>query len=338
MCRFSLYIGRPVSLDCIVTRPKRSIINQSFDAALDSPINGDGFGVAWYNYQISKQAGLFRDISPAWNNLNLQRVSQHVVGHCILAHVRAASPGLPVVQTNCHPFVMDEYTMMHNGHIGDFVKVRRPLLERLSDDIYSHIEGTTDSEHLFGLIMQEMKSTRSSDPLERMKDAVFGGFKNLAELATRYDGESYSALNIAFTDGLHVVATRQITHGRQDARSLYYHVGEELIVSDKEMQFSKPGTPGEEVLISSEPLNDDPNWRQVPVNSMLTVDADRKVEIMPFPPFFSQDWISLYIGKSEKAIPDGHRLWLSLVLRLLICFWGRTLPPLFWGKMNQSGK
>ena len=285
MCRFSLYIGRPVSLDRIVTRPKRSIINQSFDAAMDSPINGDGFGVAWYNHQISPQAGLFRDITPAWNNDNLQRFSEHVVGHCILAHVRAATAGLPVVQTNCHPFVMGNYTMMHNGHIGDFSKIRRPLLERLSDDIYNKIEGTTDSEHLFGLIMQEMKTARDENPLACMKEAVMGAFKNLAELAARYDGQNHSALNIAFTDGENVVATRQITHRRLDARSLFFHVGEELVISDQQMQFNNPGTTGAEVLISSEPLNDDPGWRQVPINSMLTVDKNREIEIIPFAPY-----------------------------------------------------
>jgi glutamine amidotransferase len=45
----------------------------------------------------------------------------------ILAHVRAASPGLPVLEVNCHPFRMGRLTFMHNGGIAGFGRIKRAI-------------------------------------------------------------------------------------------------------------------------------------------------------------------------------------------------------------------
>lgn len=68
------------------------------------PLNGDGFGVGWYAPQSSPTPCIFTSITPAWNNQNLRRLSEHVKSSCFFAHVRAASPGMRVCETNCHPF------------------------------------------------------------------------------------------------------------------------------------------------------------------------------------------------------------------------------------------
>lgn len=53
MCRFLIYKGaEPIRLSNLLTKPQHSIINQSFDSRLRldrrRPINGDGFGLAYY--------------------------------------------------------------------------------------------------------------------------------------------------------------------------------------------------------------------------------------------------------------------------------------------------
>lgn len=53
MCRFLIYKGTdPIRLSNLLTKPQHSIINQSFDSRLRldrrRPINGDGFGLAYY--------------------------------------------------------------------------------------------------------------------------------------------------------------------------------------------------------------------------------------------------------------------------------------------------
>ena len=52
---------------------------------------------------------------PARNNENLGRLSCKLVSPLVFAHVRAAYPGMPVSEENCHPFQFSHYMWMHNG-------------------------------------------------------------------------------------------------------------------------------------------------------------------------------------------------------------------------------
>ena len=62
--------------------------------------------------------GVFTSISPAWNNDNLFRLSNKIRSSLVFAHVRAASLGSLVSESNCHPFAVGKYMFMHNGCVG----------------------------------------------------------------------------------------------------------------------------------------------------------------------------------------------------------------------------
>ena len=75
MCRFTFYIGAPISLGSLITEPAHSLIKQSFNSKERSePLNGDGFGIAWYAND-DDEAAVFRSITPAWN-LSLIHISE----------------------------------------------------------------------------------------------------------------------------------------------------------------------------------------------------------------------------------------------------------------------
>ena len=121
MCRFTLYLGPAVRLSTLLIEPSHSLIHQSFKSTERSePLNGDGFGVGWYAPRLTWEPAVYHDVSPAWNNRNLHSVAKLVVSPCVLAHVRAATPGSDVNLANCHPFQYGAYLVMHNGHIGGF--------------------------------------------------------------------------------------------------------------------------------------------------------------------------------------------------------------------------
>ena len=40
---------------------------------------------------------------------------------------------------------------------------------------------------------------------------------------------------------------------------------------------------GHAVLVASEPLSDDPGWREVPANHLVRIEPDRSVRIEPIP-------------------------------------------------------
>ncbi|MDH5608972.1 MAG: class II glutamine amidotransferase, partial [Cyclobacteriaceae bacterium] len=175
MCRFTFYQGRPIRIGSLITEPKHSLINQSYDALeRDEPLNGDGFGLAWYNHQLSDEPALFKSVSPAWNNTNLLELSKLIESPCIMAHVRAATQGLGVMEVNCHPFKWGKYVFMHNGDIGGFSALRRPLLNSLSDEAFRHLRGSTDSEHFFCLLMDELIRLKELEPADRLASAMMG--------------------------------------------------------------------------------------------------------------------------------------------------------------------
>ena len=116
MCRFALYLGSPILVSSLITEPSNSIIHQSFHShERKEPLNGDGFGLAWYVPELTDEPSLFKDVSPAWNNANLLQLARVTRTPCLLAHVRAASPGLSVSRLNCHPFARGPFAFMHNG-------------------------------------------------------------------------------------------------------------------------------------------------------------------------------------------------------------------------------
>jgi predicted glutamine amidotransferase len=46
---------------------------------------------------------------------------------------------------------------MHNGNVHGFTKIRRALLERLRDCLFEWLSGTTDSELLFALFLNQAR-------------------------------------------------------------------------------------------------------------------------------------------------------------------------------------
>lgn len=153
MCRFLLYLGPEVLVSSVVIDPDHGMLQQASKAHdLITPLNADGFGVAWYVPSISPIPACFRDVSPAWSNQNLKQITRVSKSHCIFAHVRAASLG-NVMHTNCHPFCYRNITFMHNGTIPYYKFIKRKMLQTVSDNAFNLIQGTTDSEMMFAMFV-----------------------------------------------------------------------------------------------------------------------------------------------------------------------------------------
>lgn len=163
MCRWLAYCGSPIFLDELLFEPENSLIEQSLHARkAATAINGDGFGVGWYGERC--KPGLFRDILPAWNDSNLKSVAHQIKSGLFFAHVRA-STGTPVSRENCHPFSYKNWLFMHNGQIGEFHKVRRELEFKLDAALFPHRQGSTDSELIFLLLIQNGLETNIENAL-----------------------------------------------------------------------------------------------------------------------------------------------------------------------------
>lgn len=280
MCRFAVYLGPTLQLSELVTDPSNSIIHQSYDAKERAePLNGDGFGVAWYVPELREAPALFKDVSPAWNNMNLLHLAPVTRSRCLLAHVRAATPGLAVTQLNCHPFVRGRVAFMHNGSIGGFRRIYRQLREGLSDRAYAAIEGTTDSEHVLA-VFSDIYAEGGGSGLEAMASAVEATVARIEQLRVDAGVDEPSLLNLVFTDGENLVATRYVSPGATPAHSLYQARGA-LVVEGGEGQVVHHGQDEPAVVVASEPLGPRHRWELVAQNHMVLVNAAHDVELRP---------------------------------------------------------
>jgi glutamine amidotransferase len=279
MCRFVFYIGPEMTLDMLTTRPRNSMIHQSYQAEHRSePLNGDGFGIAWYPPEDGSQPAVFRSIQPAWNNMNLGHIARVTKSSTVLAHVRAASPGLPVMQTNCHPFTAGRLAFCHNGYVAGFGKIKRALRTRLSDTAYSRIEGSTDSEHIFALILDRLEAV-GEVTLQSMREAMHASIREVLRLCAAANVREPCQLNLALTDGVQAVACRFSDGDPAAANTLFVHAGRAYTCDEGVCRMLDADAGQGSVLVASEPLSDDPGWETVPVGAFVTVDADRRVAV-----------------------------------------------------------
>ncbi len=287
MCRFLLYLGEPVLVSDLITEPANSLIHQSIDASeREEPLNGDGFGLAWYSQDISPHPGVFRSISPAWSNQNLRHLARITQSGCVLAHVRAASDGLAVAESNCHPFSRGPFAFMHNGSLARFARRKRELLGLLSDDSFQAIEGSTDSEYLFAYFLDRwQESSAQLPPAERLSEALGRTIGDLVDFCRPQrageDDEEESYLNMAVCDGRHAAVSRFTTHAPEFAESLHLHTGKVYHCEDGVCRLSRTQEASHAVLVSSEPLSADSSWQTVPANHLVVVDGQGRADVRP---------------------------------------------------------
>ena len=282
MCRFAAYFGPTITLDHLITRPVNSLIHQSFESKERAePLNGDGFGVSWYVPELSDEPATFRSITPAWNNMNLLNLTRLTRSGAVFAHIRAASPGLPVTETNCHPFTFGRWTFMHNGTIAGFHSVRRALLAGLSNEAYGLIQGSTDSETAFAIFIDRYNAMDGPDDTNRIQQALEETIRHIVALTQEAGACEASQLNLAVTDGKQAVISRYVSDPACEANSLYVHHGKRYACIDGQCRMVEPETEGAAVLVTSERLSEDPGWERVPPNHVVVVEANHTVRVAP---------------------------------------------------------
>jgi glutamine amidotransferase len=257
MCRWAAYIGKPIFMEEVVSRPKHSLIHQSHCATeCKTAINADGFGLAWYGDQA--EPGQYRDVSPAWSDANLKSLVRQVKSGLFLSHVRA-STGTATSRNNCHPFTSKQWSFMHNGQVGGFEHFRRCGDMLIPDDYYCERRGATDSEALFLVALSEGMNEDPCGALERAT-AKF-------EALSRARGSTpHIRMTAAFSDGKKLYAVRYATDDK--APTLYHRWSE-----------THQGR-----AVVSEPLEtDEDDWVLVPPGTFCTFDGEG-VEMQPFAP------------------------------------------------------
>jgi len=286
MCRFIAYIGKPIFADELLLKPKNSLMKQSYHALeAEMTVNGDGFGIGWYNHYRRKEPALFRSIRPAWNDENLSYNASMIKTNCLLGHIRAATEGGVSIQ-NSHPFQYKEFLMMQNGGVKEFNKIKRRLINRLDDDIFQWIQGQTDTQYIFALFLTiagELRDQKESLSFDDLSDCLSQTFAEIQDMKHEAKIDAPSLYNLVLTNGKALIATRYSTRPEIETRSLHIASDVHCYTSEEGfLEFKSIEGVENAVLISSEVLTENrEKWQEVPENHFIMVDEDISVKIKP---------------------------------------------------------
>jgi glutamine amidotransferase len=281
MCRLMAYKGTPIVIDKLLYQPKNSLINQSINAReIEEPLNGDGFGVGWYVPELNYEPINFVSVNPAWSNRNLRNLAPKIKTDCMIAHVRAASVG-DVSESNCHPFQYKNILMAHNGGVEEFGKIKRHIREPLTNELYNWIKGQTDSEHIFALLLNNLFKDHQSVSPEAVADSFEKTFRTLKKLMSDYGITEPAYLNMVFTNGLFLVATRYVTDPKEEPLTMYHSEGGRYVVENGDTRMEAPQDDDNAVLVVSEKLTDDKDWTMLPANHLVIVEQSLNVRVRP---------------------------------------------------------
>jgi glutamine amidotransferase len=236
MCRHLAYLGPPRPLSRLLFDPPHSLGHQSWaprDMRGGGTINADGFGVGWYGAGGPVR---YRRHTPLWSDTTLPALAASLSSGAVLAAVRSATAGMPVVETAAAPFGEGPWLFSHNGVVAGWPASVAKLAGTLPPTDLLTMDAPTDAALLWVLVRDRL---RAGAPLS----AALAGV--VAEVLRAAPG---SRLNLLLTDGTALAATA-VGH------SLSY--------------LSEPS----QVTVASEPLDDRPAWRPVPDGTLLTATA-----------------------------------------------------------------
>lgn len=274
MCRWMGWMGQSALIEELLFKTQHGIVDQSLHSRMGAETtNGDGFGLGWYG--TGEGPGLYRNVDPAWSDMNLRELASHVESPLFLAHVRAAI-GSPVQQTNCHPFRSGNWLFVHNGYVGDLHLLRRDLMLAIDPRRFADVHGSTDTEVLFHLALT---NGLEEDPIAAMERTI--GF--VEATARKHGTPPMVQGTFGISNGEKLWAIRYATEGA--ARSLFASadVGsvQRLYPDNARVGLLKPG----DRVIVSEPFADLPGlWEEIPAGSAVVAHFGGELEHHPFQP------------------------------------------------------
>jgi glutamine amidotransferase len=225
----------------------------------------DGTGLGYYA-RDGKPVVDKRPIA-AYEDHQFAREAREVASDTFIAHVRYASSG-SVALENTHPFEQADRLFAHNGDIEDLAALEREL-----GDAISMVRGHTDSERYFALITKEIERTGSV--AKGIVAAATWISENLPLFAINcvlITATELYALRYPDVHELHVLA--RAAGGPSGARHLE-HASARGSIRVRSGDLASRAA----VVVATEPMDEDPGWRELQSGELLHVDADLRTTI-----------------------------------------------------------
>jgi glutamine amidotransferase len=299
MCRFAAYLGEPVLIEDLLYEPDGALVRQAIDSELMSHLNLGGFGLAAWNSDAPDARRPLTYRVPTLPNFdrNLRALAGTVRARAVLAHVRGVvyDSRESIGAHNVHPFLFDgaSFALAQNGDLYDFARMRYDLLEHLNPRITGLIEGTTDTEWIYALVLSQLADPFCPVGPEEAAGAVVRTLEILRDVRERRGIAAQSPVNLVLTDGNWMLATRYAydygwypddgsflaTEREYDFTSLWYTVGGRFGRRD-DGTFGIAEGIASSAVVASEPLTKHTaGWLEAPEYSMLILAATEAGEL-----------------------------------------------------------
>src|SRR5689334_2260306 len=285
MCRILAYLGEPLPVRNLLFDTDNSLVAQSYSPRLmNTFLNLAGFGMrAWDPASLEPEDPFtYRTTTLPSFDRNLRLLSSKLAPTCLVAHVRGVtySGESVVAETNLHPFQFagTRVVLAHNGHLRQFARMRYALVEHGGPVLAQNIEGTTDSEWIYALILSQLDDPYGVPETRELAEATARALRIVRDVRAAHDIETSSPVNVCVSTGRSLVATRfSFDYGWYPPEdemlevdlpfvSLGYAIGDDgwhMTAAD----------PARSVIVASEPLTADAStWLEVPEYSMLTAE------------------------------------------------------------------
>ena len=290
MCRILAYLGEPLPSQNLLFDTDNSLVVQSYRPRMMNTFNLAGFGMTAWDLTSRRPEDPFayRATTLPLFDRNLRSLSSKLAPTCLVAHVRGVtySDEAVVADTNLHPFHFAgaRVVLAHNGHLRQFPRMRYALVEHVRPELAQRIEGTTDSEWIYALVLSQLDDPFGLPETGELADATADALRILRKVRVAHCIDTSSPVNLCVSTGRAVVATRfSFDYGWYPPEdemletdlpfvSLWYALGGEYVERDGDWQMTA-GDPPRSVIIASEPLTtDQSSWLEVPEYSMLTAE------------------------------------------------------------------
>ena len=248
VCRHLAYLGSPVGAGTLLLDAPNALASQVDTPAHQEPgvVNRDGWGIAW---QANGRWRCHRSVLPLSEDCDAPGRLRGIHAGALVAAIRRASPGLALVESGNAPFVAGRWVFSLNGFVGGFAEgpARAPLVAALAERRRVALVGDTDTEVLFGILLDRLDD--GDEPASAMAGTV--------AVALDAADDHPSRLNLLLSDGSGIWATRW-------SNSLCHR------------RFAGGG-----LAVASEPWDDDPGWAEVPDRAAVAAsDAEVRVTLL----------------------------------------------------------
>jgi glutamine amidotransferase len=304
MCRVLAYLGPQLELADLMTKPKNSLVNQSFDARFHHLLQLGGSGFAsWEEGSPNETRPLiYRSAKPTFYDKNLSAICENVRTNCLLAHIRATgySDQASVNEDNCHPFLYPGFrlALAHNGGLPGWRDMLQDIAAASKPAIVRHLSGSTDTEPLYCLLMSQYEDPTADMDGEEILAGLTRFMKQVRDIKKRHGNTKIAKLKFFLADGNDLVVAnmglgenyaseidgdwdelRQHEPGTREftlagvKEPVWYLAGDDYADFEGSYQMrAREGDGASTVIVASEPLTAEADaWKRVPFNHAVFI-------------------------------------------------------------------